>query len=219
MLSEDQKKLLEAAKNDPNELKAILDELGIDMVDEEIESQEPTNEPGDGLPDDPAELKKMISDLRKEAGNYRTKANKLETEKAEAEKAALEEKGEYKELYEAEAASKKELQAQLEDISGKYGTIEQARRTELLQKLPEDKRANYESLDLNVLDTIVKDFSEGQVPENSPGAGKLGGTQKLDPASLSEAEWAELYKSDPEMADKLVTQMAHKQMGLEKKQE
>jgi hypothetical protein len=118
------------------------------------------------------ELEKAKAERKKaneEAAAYRLK------EKERLEKEQLEQ-GKFAELTAAAQKERDELAAKLAALetvanekSAKLEAIEKARKTELLSKLPAEKRAAYENFDLTVLEQITKDFSTASPTGNSQG--------------------------------------------------
>lgn len=100
--------------------------------------------------------KARAADLQKELERVTKKLQaKLDAEE-EAKKVALAEQGKYKELYEgAEAKAKAELEP-LKGELAKYRTQEEARRKALIEKLPEDKREKYSTVQTEVLEDLVE---------------------------------------------------------------
>ena len=114
-------------------------------------------------------LIKAAQDASKEAGKYRTELKAIK-------EAELTAKGQVTELNAALQKERDELttkiaalEASEKDKSEKLTAIETARKTELLSKLPAEKRAAYEGFDLTVLEQITKDFAGAAPSGNSQG--------------------------------------------------
>ena len=91
----------------------------------------------------------------------------------ESQKVAEEEKmiadGKLKEVIEKQNAELKSLKADREELVA----LKTSETQSLLEKIPEDKREQYENLDLPMLKNIVKDFYSNQGsnnPQPTPGA-------------------------------------------------
>ena len=91
----------------------------------------------------------------------------------EAQKTAEEEKmiadGKLKEVIEAQKAELKSLKADSEELV----SIKASETTSLLEKIPEDKREQYQNLDIPMLRSIVNDFYSNQSsnnPQPTPGS-------------------------------------------------
>ena len=105
------------------------------------------------------QLEKAIAERKaanEEAAAYRLK----EKERVEKEQA---EQGKFQELTatlqkerDEQAAKLQALEAQHTAAIGKLTAIETARKTELLNKIPENLRADFQNFDLNGLETAVK---------------------------------------------------------------
>lgn len=141
-------------------------------VESSTETASATTTQGGNVTDLQAQLDKAIKEREKanqEAAAYRLK----EKERIEKEQA---DQGKHAELSAALQKERDELAAKataLETLNAektaKLEAIEKARKTELLSKLPAEKRASYEGFDLTVLEQIAKDFA-GAVPSgNSQG--------------------------------------------------
>lgn len=118
------------------------------------------------------ELEKAKAERKKandEAAAYRLK----EKERIEKEQA---EQGKFAELTAAAQKERDEiaakyaaLETQANEKTAKLEAIEKARKTELLSKLPAEKRTAYEGFDLTVLEQITKDFAGATPSGNSQG--------------------------------------------------
>jgi len=93
----------------------------------------------------------------------------------EAQKTAEEEKmiadGKLKEVIEAQKAEIKSLKGHSEELAN----LKASDKKSLLEKIPEDKREQYENLDIPVLRSIVEDFYAKQSssnPQPTPGASR-----------------------------------------------
>ena len=91
----------------------------------------------------------------------------------EAQKTAEEEKmiadGKLKEVIEAQKAELKSLKSSKDELD----TLKASEMTSLLEKIPEDKREQYQNLDIPMLRSIVNDFYSNQSsnnPQPTPGS-------------------------------------------------
>ena len=92
----------------------------------------------------------------------------------EAQKTAEEEKmiadGKLKEVIEAQKAELKSLKISKEELD----SLKASETTSLLEKIPEDKREQYQNLDIPMLRSIVEDFyaNPNSNPQPKPGASR-----------------------------------------------
>lgn len=150
-------------------------------------------------------LTKEREAANKEAAAYRIK----EKERAEKEQA---EQGKYAELTatlqkerDQLAAEKAALELANTEKAAKLEAIEKARKTELLSKLPAEKRAAYVDFDLIVLEQITKDFSAGVPSGNSQGNERgAGGGANPTLDGMTQAQLFELLQSNPAAYNKLM---------------
>ena len=89
-------------------------------------------------------------------------ALKKEKELARAEK--LEKDGEYQTLLAEERQKAKELEEKYNSTNETLTRYETDERNRLLNKLPEDKREKYDSVDISTLRNMIEDFGEQPKP-------------------------------------------------------
>lgn len=128
-------------------------------VESSTEQKPSGTEQGGNVTDLQKQLEQAIAERKKaneEAAAYRLK----EKERLEKEQA---EQGKFQELTatlqkerDEQAAKLQALEAQHTEAIGKLTAIETARKTELLNKIPENLRADFQNFDLNGLETAVK---------------------------------------------------------------
>ena len=128
-------------------------------VESSTSTGSPTTTQDGNVTDLQKQLEKAIAERKsanEEAAAYRLK----EKERVEKEQA---EQGKFQELTatlqkerDEQAAKLQALEAQHTAAIGKLTAIETARKTELLNKIPENLRADFQNFDLNGLETAVK---------------------------------------------------------------
>ena len=122
---------------------------------------------------------------RKRAQDAETQLAKLNKKLESQENAKLKEKEEFKTLaekFEAEVDS-------LSPYKEKYEALVEQRKASLLEKLPEDKREQFNNKDLDVLEFMV---SELKTKTQEPSARNLVGTKNTEFGGYaSYGEWAE----------------------------
>jgi len=92
---------------------------------------------------------KEILDAKK---GLEAKLAKVKDDQEKARKDDLEKKGEYKKLFDEQS----ELLTAFKTKAEQYDTYIESRKTELLEKLPEDKREKFQSASLELLEETVK---------------------------------------------------------------
>lgn len=130
--------------------------------------------------------------LRREVEKYRKKWEEKVKEEESAKRKALEEQGEFKKLYEAHAAEAELLKTELE----KYRSRDEKRREALLEKLPEEDRETFKTLDTDQLEIVLNrlELAKG---EPTPGArpGKASTEKSFE--EMTNAEKLQLKVDNP----------------------
>ena len=140
---------------------------------------DPVEEPKQGLPDDPAVLRKEIDKLRKEAAGYRTKAKELEPLAVKAR--------------ELEDAQKTEAERVAERLAAAERAQADAERRALLAEVraerPDLTATQVARLQGDSIDDLVADAAEvyGVVPEQAAAAPKRRPSE-LTPGAVPGAE-------------------------------
>ena len=101
-----------------------------------------------------------VRQLREEAKARRLEAQKIKEELEALKQAELEEKGKYKELYEKQMADYEAVKKKAEE----WEQYQEAQKTALIAKLPEEKRAKYEALDPKTVLAVVPDIIAQTAP-------------------------------------------------------
>lgn len=148
---------------------------------------------------------------RNEAAESRRKLREMEdkerereeTVRKEAERVAAEQ-GQFKELYEgaqSEIATLKARVKELEPFEAKVTEIETARRTELIARLPEAARPDFEGASIAEIERAVKlipaQLSTQTVKPNGAGAEAAGNEGSKDPLQMTAEDLDALRTSDP----------------------
>lgn len=191
-----------------------------DEPDEETTEDEEQAE-GSGPPDDfdresawkaQVRLRRENERRRKENKELSEKAERLEKLEAEDRRRKEEEQkkaGEYDKIIEAKDQELAGLKSQIEElkpIRDSYNEMVDARRAELLERLPKKLREDYAEFDLPVLEKVVRDFVSVTTQNGSPGneAPTQRGAKPEKLSDLSQTQLAELLKTDPETARRLM---------------
>ena len=160
------------------------------QVASETVSEQPTQESPTSSPD--------VGALIAESKKYRARAqdteariSEMEKKMAEAEEAKLKEKEDFKTLYN-EASSKIES---LSSNAEKWSKYEEARRTSLLEKHPENEREQLSRLDLETLE-----FVTSKITNTKPNAPEVIGRSKdivmnKDWKDMTDSERRAFYES------------------------
>lgn len=166
------------------------------------ETKEPEGSKELGIDSLPESWQKEIKALRKEAETHRKEKQKAIEAQEALNRQSLEEQGKFKELniqLDTELKSSREKIAELET---RYNQVVDARKNELLSRLPKEKANNYKDFPVEQLEIIVKDFSN-TLPVTSPGTetstGGLNFPETLD--QFTDAQLEELGKH-PELIKK-----------------
>jgi hypothetical protein len=183
---------------------------------------DPNTPSGDetGSPEKSTETGKYPADAQKAIDQANQRAEKAEAER----KKANEEAASYR-LKEKEAADKKAIEngeaaklvesltKELEETKSltaaqkaKLDKIEADRRKELTARLPQDKAKNYETVPLDILETIAADFATAPASGNSQGneRGAAGGNAPLSLDGMTNTQLNELRLSNPQAYNKLM---------------
>ena len=145
--------------------------------------------PADGTPANNSQVttieafQQEIERLKAERKAANDEAAKYRIEKKQREEAEMAAKGQLAELNATLQAERDALNAKIAaieaentDAKTKLATIEQARRAELLAKLPADKATKYATVEMGLLEEITKDFA------TPPPSGNSVGNQRGNPA-------------------------------------
>jgi len=96
------------------------------------------------------------------------------------------------------------IKAEAEAAKARLDTIEKARKTELLSKLPEGVRKNYESFGLDVIERVAADFALSQ-PASSQGSDRGSGSgDHYDITKMTQTQLLELMRTNPTAYAKLM---------------
>lgn len=165
-----------------------------------------------------ADVNKYSPEAQKAIQEANARAEKAESERKKANDEAAAQRIRLKELDEKKLADegklselnskltkdREDLQKQLEIETAEkeryaiqVSEIETERRKELLEKLPEDKRKNYETLDISTLGLIVKDFAALKPNGESLGNDRGSGQNGAIPAVKTQTELYELMQKNP----------------------
>lgn len=145
-----------------------------------------------------SEQLKEIERIKEEVAKpLKDEAAKYRVEKKTALEAEMIKNGEAAKLAEQRLVELTELQAKSKIQEEKLSQIETERRNELLEKLPEDKRKNYETLDISTLGLIVKDFAALKPNGESLGNDRGSGQNGAIPAVKTQTELYELMQKNP----------------------
>lgn len=133
--------------------------------------------PPEGDPGTPSNIPyarfKEILDAKKE---LETKLAKVKDDQDKARKDDLEKKGEYKKLLDEQS----QLLTAFKTKADQYDAYIESRKTELLEKLPEDKRAKFQSASLELLEETVKLITiANPISTNRALGGVFGGYKSL----------------------------------------
>lgn len=177
------------------------------------------NQPGAGKPagaetvtfsaEQQAAIAKMVEEATKKANNEaaatRVKLRELEKAKEDEQKAALEQQGKFKDLYEQTKVELDRIKPAHEQITAEFTKLETSRRAELLERIPVDKREGYKEFPLHLLEQVAKDLSTAQATTTSSvgatsgsqpaGGGKL--PDSIDEMSMEQV--AQLAKENPQL--------------------
>ena len=177
------------------------------------------NQPGAGKPagaetvtfsaEQQAAIAKMVEEATKKANNEaaatRVKLREIEKAKEEEQKAALEQQGKFKDLYEQTKAELDKVKPTFEQITAEFAKLETSRRAELLERIPVDKREGYKTFPLELLEQVAKDLGTAQAATTSSvgstsgslpaGGGKL--PDSLDEMTMEQI--AQLAKENPQL--------------------
>jgi hypothetical protein len=128
----------------------------------------------------------MIKDLRREAGNYRTKNVELQNEKIALENKIATANGNSAELLTAKNEEIARLKQQVEErdtkLSG-YASQDEAAKEAVLATIPESIRSKYASLPLETLRTLAEDLPKPTGSDvRQPAGGSGDTTPTLDEA-------------------------------------
>lgn len=162
------------------------------------------------------ELLAELQAVRKEAAERRVTLNKFEEDRRKAEEAAMIEQNKFKELAEAREKQLNELTgkaAEAEKLREQLNKLNEARRAELLARLPEGLRAKdvYKTMDLAAFEEIVKDFSTTK-PGNSPGVNDGGNPPGGNPyegkklSDLTQEQQLQLMQTNRPLFDKMLSE-------------
>jgi hypothetical protein len=146
----------------------------------------PTEPNTDSLPTDVGACHAMIKDLRREAGNYRTKNVELQNEKIALENKIATANGNSAELLTAKNEEIARLKQQVEErdtkLSG-YASQDEAAKEAVLATIPESIRSKYASLPLETLRTLAEDLPKPTGSDvRQPAGGSGDTTPTLDEA-------------------------------------
>lgn len=158
------------------------------------------------------EIQAMINKLTAERQAANNEAAAYRIEKKQREEAELQAQGKLSEL-------NSQLQKERDELSAKYAetealratqaakleAIENARRAELLAKLPQEKADTYKTVDLTLLEQITKDFSTTIQP-NSLGADRGAGNQQPVPESQPNVPFAGSHSQVINVLERILTQ-------------
>jgi len=122
---------------------------------------------------------------RKRAQDAETQLAKLNKKLESQENAKLKEKEEFKTLAEKLEAENTSLNSYKE----KYDSLVEQRKASLLEKLPEDKREQFNNKDLDVLEFMVSELSS-----KAPVEPQVRGTVKAPKKDVG--DWTKLSKED-----------------------
>jgi len=169
------------------------------------------------------ELQAKIADAEKRAEEAQRKFEMTKTERAEEREKRqkeAEEKNQYAEASKLKDEAISELKTKLDEATAKLSDLEtlkpaadawtqyqQTRRTELLEKLPEDKREKFKTAPLDLLEETVSliDSDRGGTHHGSPRSAPTNGNRKW--SELSDAERTEKARDLPvDELTKLISQ-------------
>ncbi len=146
---------------------------------------QPSNPPQDGGTFDRA----YVEQLRREAAQYRTELKTIREQQEAAQRKALEEQGQYQQLYTQANTELTALQQEVEQLRAfkaeQDSRIENERKA-LLARLPEDVRPAFETATVDQIQVVLQKLS-------APGASPEGGRQPApsrptDPGSRAPTE-------------------------------
>lgn len=170
-------------------------------VNETVEPKETTQEPK-------TYSAEYVKELREEAKQHRLKASETAERLKALEDAKMQEQGQFKELSEKLKLENAELKKQAEKVA-EYETrlnqIEEQRKKELLEKLPETLRTEWQDANTDILSKVVKTFETA--PKKTHDGGFSGKSQKDYSGAkwddLTTAELEELKKTNPDIYNKI----------------
>lgn len=153
----------------------------------------------------------IIDRLTAERSAANAEAAKYRVEKRERDEAALAAAGKLTELNVALQKQRDDLtvenaanKAEAEAAKARLAVIEAARKTELLAKLPEAVRKNYESFGLDVLERVAADFALTS-PASSQGSDRGSGSgDHYDISKMTQTQLLELLRTNPTAYAKLM---------------
>lgn len=143
-----------------------------------------------GTEDKNAELLKELEDLRKFKEVNQAKldeANKLIDERKKAStqrEAEMKQKEQYRDLFEVSEKKLTEMQKQLDELKPKaeqadklqaeISQYQETRKSELLERIPEDKRAAWKDSDVSILEKVVNTFGGETKTRGGPSTATRG---------------------------------------------
>lgn len=153
-----------------------------------------------------AQIVAATSKANGEAAAYRVKENERKAAEAKAAEDKLIADGKSKELAESLQKELAETKSLAEAQKAKLDKVEADRRKELIARLPQDKAKNYETVPLDILETIAADFAAAPASGNSQGNDRGGGSggSELTLEGMSLTQLYELMKTNPTAYKKLM---------------
>ena len=143
------------------------------------------------------EVNAQKNDWKAQAESANTKLAEIEAKNAKAREAKMVENEEFKALL----AEKDATISKLTEVQTQWNTYQEETRTNLMDKLPENKREFADGMDLSKLQKFV----ETEVQAVNPNAGKTNSSrQGVSPSGEfgGFSSWAEFAMKDPKGAEK-----------------
>ena len=143
------------------------------------------------------EVNAQKNDWKAQAESANTKLAEIEAKNAKAREAKMVENEEFKTLL----AEKDATISKLTEVQTQWNTYQEETRTNLMDKLPENKREFADGMDLSKLQKFV----ETEVQAVNPNAGKTNSSrQGVNPSGEfgGYSSWAEFAMKDPKGAEK-----------------
>ena len=155
-------------------------------VASETVSEQPTQETPTTSPDDGALIAESKK-YRKRAQDAEARIANLEKQIAKAEETKLKEKEDFKTLYEKVSSENETLSS----VAEKWNKYEESRRSNLLEKHPEEDRESLASLDLETLE-----FVTNKITDAKPNAPELAGQARGETFNKPLSEMTEAEKKE-----------------------